>query len=231
MGTVIKTDKNIIAIDAANLPFSSAHNELAKIADIFLVTHQDGDHFGPGLLSRALEQNKKVAFLEGVWLESQPRENLIILTSGKTVEINGVKITAYQTDHRGDGNFKDGGAWLMVETGNFKLLHTGDGREFKNKAEREKVYNQKDIDILLANAADVHPYNIRDLRPKVAVPLHLYKFMSGKGLYEESTIESVSENYRQYAKDLAKIKTIFLLPGESFDYPLPVEPEAAKTGQ
>ncbi len=218
MAVVIKTDQQTIAFDMANLPFSQAHDELAKVVDVFIVSHMDGDHFDPILLKKALGQNKKIVFPDGFFFDSSKPENIIKLVSGKTVDIDGVKITAYQTDHRGDGNFKDPSAWFIVETNGFKLLHTGDGRDFKNKDEANAVYSMKDFDILLGNTM-LHPYNIRDLRPKVFVPLHLYKFMSGKDLYQESTIEAVLATHKQYEKDLKGIEKVYLLPGESFTYP------------
>lgn len=216
MGTVIKTSGKTIAIDAANLPFSQAHNKLINLVDIFLVTHADGDHYDSTLLKKALDNNKKVILLDGLY-GPEGKSKSINLKSGETKDIDGVKITAYQTDHRGDGNFNDPCAWYVVEIGGFKLLHTGDGREFKNKDEYQKVYSMKDFDILLANN-QTHPYNIRDLRPKVLIPLHLFKFMSGNDLYRESTIEVVSENYSKYSKEMQGTEGIFLLPGENYLY-------------
>lgn len=219
MGVVFKTNTQTIAVDTANLPFSQAHNELANLVDIFIVSHMDGDHYDPALLKKALAQNKNIVFLEGFIFDSNQPNHTFNLLSGETKNINGVKITAYQTDHRGNGDFKEPSAWFVFEVEWFKLLHTGDGRDFKNKDESQKVYNMKDFDILLVNNA-IHPYNIRDLKPKVFIPLHLFKFMSGNDLYQESTIEAVSNIYKKYEKDLQGIKKVFLLPGESFTYAL-----------
>ena len=44
--------------------------------------------------------------------------------------------------------------------------------------------------------------------------------MSGKDLYQESTIEAVSNIYKEYEKDLQDIKKVYLLPGENFIYGL-----------
>lgn len=218
MGVVIKTNTQTIAVDTANLPFSQALNKLVSLVDIFIVSHMDGDHYDPTLLSKALGQNKKVIFLDGIPLIGNEPDN-ITLVSGETKNINGVKITAFQTDHRGDGDFSEPSAWYIIEVNGFKLLHTGDGRDFKNKNESQKVYTMKDFDILLANN-QLHPYNIRDLNSKVLIPLHLFKFMSGKDLYQESTIEAVSKNYEKYDKDLRGIEKVYLLPGESYVYDL-----------
>ena len=214
MGAVVKTNKHTIAFDIANLFFSSAHNDLADVADIFLVTHGDRDHFDSGFLKKAVENNKKIIFPKGFGFGSSKPENLFFISSGQTINIDGVKITAYQTDHRGDGNFSEPGAWFVVEVDGFKLLHTGDGRDFKNKNEQEKVYSMKNIDILLGNNT-LHSYNIRDLNPKVYIPMHLYKFMSGGDLYRESRIENVLSTHQQYEKELKGIEKLYLLPGES----------------
>lgn len=220
MGVVIKTNGKTIAIDTANLPFSQAHNELVDTVDAFVVTHMDGDHYDPTLLKKALSRNKKVIFPEGIPLLGGS-SNSIAVASGTSENVGEVKITAYQTDHRGDGNFNEPNAWFIIEVDGFKLLHTGDGRDFKNKEESQKVYAMKDFDILLGNSntnSTLHPYNIRDLKPKVLIPLHLFKFMSGNDLYQESTIEAISKKYEQYTKDLQGIEKIYLLPGESFVY-------------
>lgn len=220
MGVVIKTSGKTIAIDTANLPFSQAHNELVDIVDAFVVTHMDGDHYDPTLLKKALSRNKKVIFLDGIPLLGGSSNNIAV-ASGTSENVGEVIITAYQTDHRGDGNFNEPCAWFIIEVDGFKLLHTGDGRDFKNKEESQKVYAMKDFDILLGNSntnSTLHPYNIRDLKPKVLIPLHLFKFMSGNDLYQESTIEAVSKKYEQYAKDLQDMEKIYLLPGESFVY-------------
>ncbi len=220
MGVVVKTNEKAIAIDTANLPFSQAHNGLIDLVDIFIVTHMDGDHYDPALLKKSMANNKKVVFLEGFYgLEDKSKG--ISFKNGETKNIDGVTITAYQTDHRGDGNFNDPCAWFIIELNGYKLLHTGDGRDFKNKEEFIKVYAMKDFDILLGNSnseSTLHPYNIRDLKPRVLIPLHLYKFMHGSGLYQESTIETVSDAYTKYDKDLQGIEKVFLLPGESYTY-------------
>lgn len=222
MGVVIKTGTHSIAIDTANLPFSQAHNELTDLVNIFIVSHKDGDHFDATLLKTALEKGKKVVLLEGFIFDGAESENIIKIASGRTKNVDGVKVTAYQTDHRGDGNFMDPNAWFVVEIGGFKLLHTGDGRDFKNKDEMEKVYAIKDFDILLGNTL-LHPYNVRDLEPKVFVPMHLFKFMSGNDLYQESTIEAIFDVHRKYERDLQGIKMVYLLPGEGFTYPLEIK--------
>jgi len=220
MGVVVKTGEKTIAFDTANLPFSWSHDGLIELIDIFVVTHADMDHYDSTLLKKALDNNKKVVFLEGFY-GPEGKSKSISLRSGEAKDIDGVIITAYQTDHRGDGNFDDPCVWYVVETGGFKLLHTGDGREFKDKNEQQRVYSMNDFDILLGNSntrSTLHPYNIRDLEPKVLIPLHLFKFMHGNDLYQESTIEAVSEAYTKYDKDLQGIERVFLLPGESYTY-------------
>jgi len=217
MGVVIKTTNHTIAVDTANLPFSNAHNELVRNVDIFLITHMDNDHYDPALLKKALAQNKTVIVPENFFFDNNKPDNLINAPYGKAINIGTTTITAYQTDHRGDGNFNNPNAWYVIESDGFKLLHTGDGRTFKDKEVEKKLNGMKDFDILLANF-QIHPFNIRDLNPKTVIPLHLYKFMSGKDLYQESTIETVQNTYQRYNKDLEGIKKVYLLPCESYDY-------------
>ena len=128
MGVVAKTSSKIIAFDIADMPLSTAQKRLANIADVILVTHGDGDHYDPSLLKKALEQGKNVVFPEDLGFK---------LKYGEAVSIGGIKITAFQTDHRGDGNFLEPNAWYLAEVDGFKLLHTGDGGGFKKKDEKE----------------------------------------------------------------------------------------------
>ena len=213
MGTVIKTDKQTLAIDAANLPFSQALNNLSQLVDVFMVTHLDRDHYDQELLRKALDQNKQIIFPDGLTFISDKPDNVSKLKSGETKQIDETKITAYQTDHRGDGNFDQPNAWYEIEVEGFKLLHTGDGRDFKNQNESRRVYAARDYDILLGNVA-LHSYNIRDLKPKIFFPLHLFKFMSGQNAYEKSTFQETAKTYLKYEKDLQDINIIYLLPGE-----------------
>ena len=112
MGAVIKTEKQTIAIDTANLPLSWAHNGLADIVDIFIVSHMDGDHYDPNLLKKALGKNKKIFFLKGfIFVDDNP--NVYKLPRGDK-KVGGAKITAYQTDHQGDGNFGEPSAWFIL---------------------------------------------------------------------------------------------------------------------
>lgn len=216
MGSVIKTQNKIIVFDAADISFSTVHKQLADIADIFIVSHPDTDHYDPQLLGNAIKNGKSAVFLEGL-MAGNKSTRVHLLRSGQTIDVGGVKITGYQTDHRGDGNFIEPSAWFLVKVDGFTVLHTGDGRDFKNAEEKNEVYNNRDIDILLVNNA-IHPYNIRDLKPKVFVPLHLYKWMSGKEFLNNSSFDSVNNNYIKYKTSLINIDKKMLFNGEGFEY-------------
>jgi len=183
-----------------------------------LVTHSDTDHYDQELLRMALEKGKKVVVPEGLSLTfTKGGNNLYQLKSGETININNIKITAYQTDHRGDNNFLEPNVWYLIETGGFKFLHTGDGREFKNNSEKLDLYNNN-IDICFCNLM-LHPYTIRDIHPSILIPLHLFKFMQNKESLMQSTFSNAINLYAQYQDDLTGIKIIYLFPGESFIYP------------
>ncbi len=218
MGVVAKTSNKIIAFDVADMPLSQAQKPLARIADVFVVSHGDTDHYDTELLKQALANNKQVAFLEGLELSIQS-PNMHSLTSGQPIDLDGVKVTAFQTDHRLDRSFIEPSAWLLVEVDGFKLLHTGDGVEFKNKTERQHLNQENDIDIFLVNA-QIHPYDIRDIHPHVAVPLHLYKFVHNREELGNSTFNSVMSIYAKYPNDLKGIPIEWLFNGESSEYPL-----------
>jgi len=220
MGVVVKTNSKIIAFDIADMPFSRAHKELANIVDIIIISHADSDHYDPSLLEKALKQGKSLVFPEGFSfrLAKNNSSNIFKLKSGEAIDIDGVKITAYQTDHRGDGNFNEPNAWFLAEINGFKLLHTGDGRDFKNKKERESIEGRKDIDIFLANIM-IHPFNIRGIKPKVVIPLHLHKFMHNREHLEKSTFNYVINLHSKYDEDLRGIEKRLLFCGESFEFP------------
>jgi L-ascorbate metabolism protein UlaG (beta-lactamase superfamily) len=216
MGSVIKTQNKIIVFDAADVPFSTVHKQLADMADIFIASHADADHYDLQLLEKAIKNGKEVVVLEGL-MTGNKNPHVHPLKSGQTIDINGVKITAYQTDHRGDDNFIEPSAWFLVKVDGFTVLHTGDGRDFKNEDEKNTVYGRNDIDILLVNNT-IHPYNIRDLKPKVFVPLHLYKWMSGKEFLNNSNFDSVNNNYIKYKTSLISLDKKMLFNGEGFKY-------------
>jgi hypothetical protein len=75
------------------------------------------------------------------------------------------------------------------------------------------------VDIFLANR-ETHPLNIRDVKAKMVVPLHLYKFLHNREELAESTFSYVINSYKEYAGDLKGIDIKLLFPGEGFEYSL-----------
>jgi len=215
MGAVIKSSNKIIVIDAANLPFvSHAHDELANIADVFLTTHSDADHYGESFLSKALTNNKKIVFPEGFYFkENSP--SVYKLKSGQRTNIGGLYVTSFKTDHRGDGNFKIANCWYLIEVSDIKILHSGDGLAFQNPTEIQHLRDRDDIDIFLANLM-LSDENIRDINPKMVVPLHLFKFMHSQEELDKSTFESA---VAKYEGKISGIELKLLFAGESFEFP------------
>lgn len=105
MGVVVKTQDKLIAFDIADMPESVVQKRLADMADIFFVTHADMNHYDPTLLKKALRQGKAVVFPENFrfMYEDQGFSGIYKLKDGEAVNIDGIKVTAFQTDHRGDG--------------------------------------------------------------------------------------------------------------------------------
>ena len=56
------------------------------------------------------------------------------------------------------------------------------------------------------------------MNPRVAVPIYLYKFLSGREELESSTMKHLQESYKPYVKELRGVSVKYLLPGESFEY-------------
>lgn len=216
MGAVVKSGNKIIAFDIADLPLSGVQKELANLADIFLVTHADSDHYDSGLLDRAIRQGKKVVLLENFGYREN-KQNVRAVKNAQTINVDGVQITAYQTDHRGNGSFAEANAWFLVNVNGFKILHNGDGRNFLHPVEKDELGRQNAIDIFLVNN-QTHPYNIRDINPKVAVPMHLFKYLHNHEELKKSTFTAVKAVYNQYPEDLSGIEIKWLFPGESFRY-------------
>jgi len=220
MGVVIKTNNKTIAIDVADMPFSGVQKKLTDIVDLVLITHSDSDHYDSTLLKTALKKGKTVIFPQNFnfLYDNENFSKVFKLNDGEKITSNGMDITAFQTDHRNDNNFFEPNAWYLIEIDGFKIIHTGDGWNFKDKNKKESLKNIK-IDLFLSNVKN-HPYNIRDVKPKVVVPLHLYKFMHSREELAESTFDYAINLYSQYQKDLQGIEKIYLFPGESFTYPL-----------
>lgn len=216
MGAVIKAPDATIAIDTANIPFvSNAHNGLADVADIFLVTHADSDHFDQQLLNNALSRNKKIVVPKGIYFEKDAgnSQNVFELEGGKRTSIGNIFITAFQTDHRGEGDFDNTNCWYLIEVGTTKILHTGDGLAFRNPTESESLRKMGDIDIMMANIM-LDAQNIEAINPKVLVPLHLFKYVHGREQLANSTFEAAANKYEQIKS--SDTKKIFLFAGESF---------------
>lgn len=217
MGVVVKTANHTIAFDVSDMSLSTVQKGLASVSDILFITHSDADHYDPTLLKKALDGNKHVVLPDKFgFLYGDNYPNLHKVKYEEEFEIDGVTITAFQTDHRGDGNYFEPAAWYLIKTDGFTLLHTGDGMNFKDVSAKEGL-SKYNVDIFLANVK-THPLNIRDIKPKVVVPLHLYKFLHSKEELQKSTFSFVINTFNPYEKELQGIDTILLFPGESFEY-------------
>jgi len=216
MGAVVKSGDKTIAFDIADVPLSKIQKELVKITDVFLVTHADSDHFDTELLDLAIKQNKTI-ILPANFGYGQNEKNVLMIENAQTLQIGDITITAWQTDHRGNGSFSEPNAWYLVNVNGFNILHTGDGRNFVNQADKDLLGQQYNIDIFLANY-QTHPHNIRDVSPKVVVPMHLFKYMHSREELEISTFEAINNTYEQYPEDFTGIEVKWLFPGESFTY-------------
>ena len=84
-------------------------------------------------------------------------------------------------------------------------------------AEKNNLKNYN-IDIFLANAKVNVPFSVRDIGPKVFVPLHLFKYQHSREELEESTFKYFLDIYNEYANAMRGIEVKFLFFGEGFEY-------------
>ncbi len=216
MGAVVKSGNKILAFDIADVPMSKVQKKLTSLANVFLVTHADSDHFDTELLDLALKQQKKI-ILPANFGYGQSEKNVLMIENAQTIQVDDITITAWQTDHRGNGSFAEPNVWFLANVNGFNILHTGDGRSFVNQADKDLLGQQYDIDVFLANY-QTHPHNIRDISPKIVVPMHLFKYMHSREELEISTFEAINNTYEQYPEDFAGVEVKWLFPGESFLY-------------
>ena len=224
MGIVAKTSEATVAFDISSPPFCKEHRKLADLVDVFITSHRHGDHYDTPLLRAGVEKGATAVFPKGCGLARTLRSGADSAASERVVELNSaeefvtgdIKVTFFQTDHRGDKLYFFPCGWFQVEMSGFKLLHTGDGQNFKNRAEREQLHQQKDLDIFLVNIA-LSPFEARDLGPRVVIPLHMHEIMHNKGFLSRSRYEDALAQYAEHAKDLEGIEIKPLLWGESLE--------------
>lgn len=192
--------------------------------DIAVTTHGHLDHHDAKFLTQAVKNGAYTFFPDDCSVAEKLKdkglnqENIIELKSGESKKINpDIKVTAFQTDHRGDNDFRLPVAWFLVEVDGFKLLHTGDGIKFRY-SEDQNMLRQKDIDIIFANI-QTHVFDIRDYSPKVVIPLHMNEFMHPNHFIIDNGYLDALENYQPHADIFEEISPLFLLWGESFVYP------------
>jgi len=224
MGIVAKTAEATVAFDISSPPFCKEHQGLADLVDIFVTSHRHGDHYDTPLLRAAVAAGATAVFSKDCGLANTLRSGTDTNAAARVVELasaeefttGDIKVTFFQTDHRGDGIYYFPCGWFQVEMGGFKLLHTGDGRDFANQVEHDRLSEQEDLDVFLVNVS-LSPFEARDLAPQVVIPLHLHEIMHNKGFLARSRYEDALSQYAEHAKDLQEIEITPLLWGESLE--------------
>jgi L-ascorbate metabolism protein UlaG (beta-lactamase superfamily) len=212
MGVVIKTVDATIGIDVAGTYAAPSIADVGGLLDVLLVTHPHGDHLDAKVTAAAAKAGAKIVVAdERVRIDYSNQLNIVrdpggesmvkVLTGsslaaqalvgvepGGTIEVKGVRITAYPAEHRYPNRPITGFEatptdWLYVEASGFGILHTGDGTFTGSKPD----LSGKRVDLYLIHYVDeICAEDYYELAPqsRVMVPLHLHELGHGREILD-----------------------------------------------
>lgn len=222
-GFLITTDENLrILID----PFIS-NNPACPItveeiyADVILVTHGHGDHFGD-----TMEITNRTGALVvcnheiGIFLSKQGFETLG-MNIGGTVFVQDIKITMVHSQHSSDLDFMDevnpggsaGGFILELENGR-KIYHAGDTGIFSDMRNVINHIYKPDIALLpIGDRYTMGPFEAAIaaewINPEIIIPMHY------------NTFPAIEQNALEYSDMVRKsnrnVEVVILNPGENYN--------------
>lgn len=218
MGTIAKLKDKSICFDLSTVITSYNLLELSNVCDYLLLTHEDGDHFNPGVAKNVLEKGSRVIILDetGIFEKSIQSlvsenlwENIYNLDNKKRVEIGDLSVLGIKTMHRMDE--KKDNSWLEVSLGGYNIVHTGDGvlDDYKEAQLLGKV------DVLLANVI-VYPISLKDIASDYVIPLHMHELGHDRSFLERNSYNSYLQELDRYDGTLES-KIYPLLWGESLE--------------
>jgi len=227
MGIIAKSPNVTVGFDLAGPIYSSQVNDLAKLCDIIVVSHGHGDHFDPLALRTAAKNGATIvlphgptsgALLSSIVKKITPktREQIIDLPLGETITIEGARITAYETDHRGDPWVEN--AWFVIDLADIRIVHTGDGM-LKDR-NWKKV---QPIDVFLMNEYFA-PLEMRDSGASLIIPLHLHELTHNRRFLMEAQYGKFLGKYEEVKGTIPDTQVIPLFWGESTEIETPNRP-------
>ncbi|MBH5319829.1 MBL fold metallo-hydrolase [Paenibacillus sp. GSMTC-2017] len=201
-------DQNIVIDPLYHFPtaFGTSHEELVPLdefgpVDAVFITHHHGDHFDPEAIIRFYGDDIPVYLPQDSLklVEGSPLKQLIGVSLGDTIAIEGFIITAAQSvDGLGDPQV----SWIVAEEGK-KLIHSGDTLWHGYWWKIQKAYGPFDAACLPVNGAVLELPRLRPsgqpitltpeqaaaaalvLEASVLVPIH-YKAIHHPPLYAET---------------------------------------------
>ncbi len=209
MGVVVKTTDATVGIDVAGAHWAPSIADVGGLLDILIITHPHGDHLDPEVAAAAAKAGAKIVMAdETVRLDDSNPPNVVrdpegtsmvkLLTGsalaaqalvgvepGGTIEVKGVRITAYPAQHSSSNASDSFSAtptdWFYVEVSGFGVLHTGDGMITDTIPD----LSGKRVDLYLVHYVDgIYAEEYYELAPqsRVMVPLHLHELGHGKAI-------------------------------------------------
>jgi L-ascorbate metabolism protein UlaG (beta-lactamase superfamily) len=212
MGVVIKTANATIGIDVAGTYVAPSIADVGGLLDVLIVTHPHGDHLDAKVAAAAAKAGAKIVVAdEMVRVDYLNQNNLVrdpngesmvkVLTGsalaaqalvglepGGTIDVKGVRITAYPAEHSTPNDTEDAFSatptdWFYVEVSGFCILHTGDG--FFNGLKPD--FSGKRVDLYIIHYVDgmiTEDYYKLVPQSRVMFPLHLHELGHGRGILD-----------------------------------------------
>ena len=208
MGVVIKTVDATVGIDIAGTYVAPSIADVGGLLDVLIVTHPHGDHLDAKVAAAAANAGAKIVVAdERVRVDYSNQNNLVRdpegesmvqalagsalaaqalvgVEPGETIEVKGVRITAYPAEHSDPYRPLTGFEttptdWFYVEASGFGILHTGDG--FFSDAKPDLSGKRVDL-YIIHYVDDVCTEDYYELAPqsRVMIPLHLHELGHGR---------------------------------------------------
>ncbi len=208
MGVVIKTVDATVGIDIAGTYVAPSIADVGGLLDVLIVTHPHGDHLDAKVTVAAARAGAKIVVAdERVRVDYSNQNNLVRdpegesmvqalagsalaaqalvgVEPGGTIEVKGVRITAYAAEHSDPYRPLTGFEttptdWFYVEASGFGILHTGDG--FFSDAKPDLSGKRVDL-YIIHYVDDVCTEDYYELAPqsRVMIPLHLHELGHGR---------------------------------------------------
>ncbi|HIH89323.1 TPA: MBL fold metallo-hydrolase [Candidatus Bathyarchaeota archaeon] len=223
MGVVVKTADATVGIDVAGSYWAPSIADVGGLLDVLIVTHPHGDHLDAKVAATAAKAGAKIVVAdEQVRLDDSTPPNVVrdpagtsmvkLLTGselaaqalvgvepGGTIEVKGVKITAYPAQHSSSNASDSFSAtptdWFYVEVSGFGVLHTGDGMFTDSKPD----LSGKRVDLYIVHYVDgIYAEDYYKLVPqsRILVPLHLHELGHGKEILNYAMFWNALEQER-----------------------------------